>query len=341
MVPEELKKNVALAPYTTFGVGGRAEYFAEAANENELVTLAAFGRERHLPLTILGGGSNVLISDEGVKGLVIKISIAGISYEDLGEVVLITAGAGVVFDELVEETVKQGLWGFENLSSIPGTVGATPVQNVGAYGVEVADLIQSVRVFDKEKNIFLELKNNECDFSYRNSIFKKAEGKNFIVTEVTYKLKKNAKPKLEYKDLSLWFEGKDLPSASEVREAVKKIRSNKFPDWNVIGSAGSFFHAPVVDEEKYGELLQKYPDFPSHKIANNKVKLVHSWFLDNALHLKGERIGSVGTYKDHVLVLVNYGGATEKEIDEFAKMIEEKFYEATGVRLVREVKTIR
>ena len=332
-----IKSNVALASYTTFGIGGKATEFAVARSEDELRALVAYGDERQLPITMLGGGSNVLISDEGINGLVIKNKISGISYETAGEKVLVTAGAGVVWDDLVAETVKKDLWGLENLSAIPGSVGATPIQNVGAYGVEVADLIKAVRVYDKNTKDFLLLSPNDCQFGYRDSIFKHAAGQSYLVTAVTYGLSKTLNPKLHYRDLAERFANDNQPPLTEIRDAVINIRSRKFPSWQEVGTAGSFFKNPIIATEHYTKLQQKYPGLPSWPAGDGQVKVPLGWILDKVLKLRGVKEGRVGCYKDQALVLVNFDNATAEEVDEFAKNIELKVKEATDIDLTREV----
>jgi len=336
-----IQKNIPLAPYTTFNIGGPADYFTVVSSEQDLCGALEWATEQKQPVTILGGGSNVLINDSGVRGLVVKNSIGGVSHEEEGNTVYVTAGAGIVWDELVAETVAEGLWGLENLSLIPGTVGATPVQNVGAYGVEVSNLITKVRVYDLEKEDFSELLPNACMFAYRDSVFKTEKGKRYIVTAVTYALSKVPNPQLEYKDLQKKFgAGKNTSSLTEIREAVISIRTGKFPDWHQKGTAGSFFHSPIISKEKYEELLSIYPGLPAFPVGDMQMKVVLSWFLDKVLHLKGVREEKVGTYERHVLVVVNHGGATARDVDTFAKQIEEKVLKATGIKIKREVRML-
>ena len=197
-----VEKAVALAPLTTLQVGGAAEAYVRVTDEQTLVAAVQYASDNQLPITILGGGSNVLIPDTGVSGLVIHNAMTEYSVEVSGDEVLVTAGAGETLDTLIEKTVAEGWWGLENLSHIPGSVGATPVQNVGAYGVEVADIIASVRVYDVLTNTFVTFSVTDCAFGYRDSLFKQTDGKRYIVTAVTYRLSKTAKPKLQYRDLT-------------------------------------------------------------------------------------------------------------------------------------------
>ena len=333
----KVEQNVPLAPLTTFAIGGAAEFFTAVSSEAELIEALIFARKESLPVTVLGGGSNVLVDDEGVKGLVIKNNIRGIDYADDGKEIVCRVGAGEVFDDLVADTVKKDYWGLENLSRIPGSVGATPIQNVGAYGVEVGDLISEVVTINKlthEKKVF---KNNDCQFKYRDSFFKTTEGKEYVVVSTTFLLSNIAKPKLEYKDLKNYFSNNLSPTIVEVRDAVSKIRSQKFPDWKVLGTAGSFFKNPIVNPRKAAELLEAFPDWPHFQELNGDQKFSLSWFLDNVLGLKGKRHNNVGTYHDHVLVMVNYGGATAEAVTQFATEISDAVFEKTNLTIDWEV----
>jgi len=341
MTKLNILEGVRLAPYTTFGIGGDAEYFAKANSEEELEALIAYGNERSLPITIIGGGSNILVNDDGVKGLVIKNCIPGIEYQSEGELVYATAGAGVEWDELVYDTVKQGYWGLENLSAIPGSVGATPVQNVGAYGVEVSDLIHSVRVYDKSASEFFSLNKEDCKFGYRDSIFKTVVGKRYVIVAVTYVLSSIPAPKLHYKDLQERFLNADkVPTLEEIRMAITDVRSKKFPDWRVVGTAGSFFKNPLVKSGEYLALTEKYFGMPGFKTANGMIKIPLGWILDKVCDLRGYREGSVGTYENQSLVIINHGGADSHEVERFAKKISKKVFDKTNINIEWEVTKI-
>ena len=245
-----IRENVALAPLTTLKVGGAARFFAESETEDDVSEALKFAVQNNLPLFVLGGGSNVLISDEGFNGLVLKISLKGVSAEteDDGNA-LVTARAGEDWDEFVRFSVEKNLQGVECLSGIPGTIGGTPVQNVGAYGQEVSETITRVRVFDRKSKEILRLSNAECRFAYRTSIFNTTDKNRFIVLAVTFALQENGAPKLVYKDLREFF-GARVPTLAETRAAVLQIRRAKSmvidPDDINSRSAGSFFKNPVV-----------------------------------------------------------------------------------------------
>lgn len=332
----EILKSISLAEYTTLQIGGTAEYFCVVKNESELEEAVAYANEHNLKIHVLGGGSNLLVNDDGVSGLVIKNEIIGFESVEKGDLISLTVGAGCLLDETVSKTVTHGWWGMENLSHIPGTVGATPVQNVGAYGVEVRDIIESVRVYSTADNSFKELSAEECQFGYRDSVFKKEEGKNYIVTAVTYKLSLVPKPVVSYKDLKERFTT-DSHDQNAIREAVIEIRSHKFPNWHEVGTAGSFFKNPVIDKEHYKELLTRYPDLPSYPVSEDKVKLPLAYVLDKICNLKGIAKGNVGSYEGQALVLVNHGGATAIEVKEFVSMVVGEVKEKIGVDIEWEV----
>lgn len=333
----EVKKGILLAPYTTFGIGGAAEYFAVASSEEELTLLAKYAREHNLRVSILGEGSNLLVSDSGVKGLVIKNEIKGITHKAENEKVLVTAGAGEGWDAFVLRTVETGWWGLENLSAIPGTVGATPIQNVGAYGVEVGNLIEEVKVYSLREQKFITMNSDECHFGYRDSIFKSEAGKDLIVVSVTYSLSTAPNPQIHYKDLAEYFsDHTNEPSQKEIRNAVILIRSKKFPDWSQLGTAGSFFKNPVISTEHYNELTKQYDGLPGYPAGDGTIKVSLGWILDKVCNLRGARTGQVGTYENQSLVLINYGGATAVDVNAFAESVKEEVFKKTKILIEME-----
>lgn len=335
----EVCQNVSLKELTTFGIGGAAQYFCEVRSIAELVEASAWAKERNLPLKILAGGSNVLIADEGVSGLVVHNQIAGQEVRTDGDTIFLKVGAGVVFDEVVQEAVQERWWGLENLSCIPGSVGATPIQNVGAYGVEVKDVVASVDVYDTETETTGTFKRDECAFAYRDSRFKRAEGKRYVVTHVTYALSTTPRPVLHYRDLATWSADRPTPTLAEIRTAVCAIRAGKFPDWHQLGTAGSFFKNPIVSAEAWQKLALKYPELPGHPASNGAVKVPLGWILEHVLNARGVREGNVGTYEGQALVLVNHGGATAHDVGAFADALAKKVFDATGMHIEREVTT--
>ena len=331
-------ENVSLAPLTTLGVGGEAEFFVGVDTVSKLKCAVLWAKEHDCNITILGGGSNVLIPDKGIPGLVIKNTINEITAEEKKDTVTVVAGAGVVFDELVSHTVQNDWWGLENLSAIPGFVGATPIQNVGAYGVEIKDYVAWVEVLDPQDMSIKKINNNDCRFSYRHSLFKTESGKHYIVTRVAFLLSKTPNPILGYQDLEEWFkEHKAVPTIDKVRAAVMRIRSRKFPDWKTVGTAGSFFKNPIVNKIKYEELKEKYPTIPGYETGEGEVKVPLGWVLDRVLNLRGCKEGSVSTYTEQALVLINHGDASAQEIETFAKNIQKKVLEEVGISIEWEV----
>lgn len=355
-------EHISLRGLTTFKVGGEARYFCEVTTEEELCEAIDFSKKKALSFFILGGGSNILVADEGFPGLVIKMAIKSIFFDEInggksngGERVEVTVGAGQNWDGFVSNCVAAGLYGLENLSGIPGTVGAAPVQNIGAYGVEVKDVIQSVRAFDTQKNAFTELEKNECAFEYRDSIFKKENGR-YIVTAVVFILKKDGAPNILYKDLKEFFAGTvpadadaSAPTLAAVRRAVLAIRARKLPDVTVpdaLGTAGSFFKNPIISSAHYADLKIKYSDMPSFPAptpagaSGSFVKVPLAWILDHVCGYKGSTKGNVGIYANQALVIVNLGAATAQEIKSFAAEITMNVKEKTGIIIEPEVQYI-
>lgn len=332
-----IAQNVLLREYTTLQVGGPAVWFAEIFTEKELDEAIGFAQGKGLPVTALGGGSNVLVSDDGVTGLVLKMNIAPeLVQTEEEDMVLVTAGAGMVFDDLVAWSVQEGLWGLENLSHIPGSVGATPVQNVGAYGVEVKDMITQVRVYDTVARTFVVFTGAECQFGYRDSFFKTPEGRQYIIVSVTYRLSRDPQPKFSYKDLAVLFAGTQAV-LSDIRDAVISIREKKFPDWNTTGTAGSFFKNPIIPRAQFVKLLEQYPEMPHYTVDVTHVKIPLAWILDTVLHMKGKGSHKVGQYHGQALVLINKGEATATEIAEHANSVIAQVKDTTGIGVQWEV----
>jgi len=336
----QIQEHIPLSGYTTLKVGGPAQYLTEVQSVAELREAVRWAHEHTLPLHILGGGSNVLVPDEGVQGLVIRNLITGIEVREVGDMVHLRAGAGEVFDDVVARACAEGWWGLENLSCIPGSVGATPIQNVGAYGVETAELVHTIDVYDTVTDTETTLTPEVCAFGYRDSRFKHDEGKRYVVTHVTYALSKVPAPRLHYRDLAEWQQKRDTEAASalaEIRAAVCAIRSRKFPDWHVVGTAGSFFKNPVISAAEYARLVALYPGLPGHEAGEGMVKVSLGWVLDHVLAVRGVRDGAVGTYEGQALVLVHHGGGSAAEIGAFADGIARRVEDALGITLEREV----
>ncbi len=331
----EIKENISLAPLTTLEIGGPARYFVRAESEEALVEAVEYAAMHTLPLFVLGGGSNILVSDAGFDGLVVQIAIDGIvSEEDFS----FTVGAGEDWDGFVEHAVDHRFAGVECLSGIPGFVGGTPVQNVGAYGQEVAGTIRSVRCLDRTTDSIVVLDNEACKFTYRRSIFNSTERDRYIVLSVAFDLVPNGEPLLVYKDLVEHFQDRK-PSLAEVRQAVLNIRRSKSmvidaEDPNS-RSAGSFFKNPVV-ERSVLEMIQAEFDRVPYFDAGDKVKIPGAWLIENAGLHKGFRLGNAGISSNHTLALVNSGGATAAEIIALKDLIQQRVAERFAIALETE-----
>lgn len=336
---ERISFGVALAPYTTLEIGGSASQFVEAFTESDVVDAIEYARFHGLDIFVLGGGSNILVADSGFDGLVIKISITGreFSSPENGRVT-VKVGAGEVWDDLVAECVARDLAGVECLSGIPGLVGGTPIQNVGAYGQDVSETISSVRCFDSTTNKFIDIGNHDCGFEYRKSIFNTTDKDRFIVTSVEFSLVPGSMPKIAYRDLKEMF-GDDNASLKDVRDAVIRIRSEKSMvirnDDPNRRSAGSFFKNPVLTFEEFADLEQKFPGIPKFP-AENGVKIPAAWLIENAGFAKGHGHGNVGISSKHSLALINAGNATAAELTEFRDFILDTVRNKFGILLVQE-----
>ncbi|MEK7213792.1 MAG: UDP-N-acetylmuramate dehydrogenase [Patescibacteria group bacterium] len=337
----KIQENISLKEFTTFKIGGYARFFCLVKNEDELIEAINFSKKNKLKIFILGGGSNILVSDNGFSGLVIKMEMKGIEYAEDGDNIRVTVRAGEDWDAFVGQTVERGLYGLENLSLIPGTVGASPMQNIGAYGIEVENIIESVYVLDIQKDQYKTFKNSECKFSYRDSIFKK-EPNRFVIISVTFLLNKKGKINYDYKDLQDYFLFKKIekPNLKQIREAIIEIRNRKLPDLKKYGTAGSFFKNVVVSQVKAKELLAKYPEMIIRPANDKKVKIPIAWILDNVCGFRGVKKGNVGTYKNQALVLINYGNAKAEEIINLAQKMVDSVYEKTGIEIETEVEYV-
>jgi len=333
-----LLRDHSLKNLNTFGVDIKAKLFAEVFAEDDLIQLLSDHSVKHERKFVLGGGSNTLFT-KYFDGVIIQISITGINViEDNDQKVIIEAGSGVVWDELVKFCVDKNYFGIENLTLIPGTVGAAPIQNIGAYGQELTDAFVSLNcvvIQNGEKKTFVK---EDCKFSYRTSIFKKDLKDQVIITSVKFEFSKSFKPLITYKALRDYLSEKEIvnPNVNEIREAVAEIRRSKLPDPAKIGNAGSFFKNPEVNSEILEKLKSEFPDIKSFPSENDKIKISAGWLIEKC-GWKGRRIGDVGTSPDHALVICNYGNATGAEILEFAIRIKEEVANKFGILLQEEV----
>ena len=333
----KIQENVELAPLSYMNIGGQGKYLIDIENEEELRKVEEISREESLPVFVLGDGSNTIFSDGFHERVFVRIKTNGIlkTYDSPGGA-NIDVDAGVNWDEFVQWTIKNKLSGIETLSGIPGTVGAAPIQNIGAYGQEVSNVITHIRVYSLEDNEFYEISNEDCNFQYRDSIFKQNLGK-FIITKISFQLSKE-KPKMPtYKNLALHFlskKNKD-PNAKEIRNAVIEVRDSKLPDINEKPNCGSFFGNPIVTISQAKELLEKFPDMPQFPTTDNAVKLQGGWLIEKA-GFKGKEIGDnkkIIISSDSALVLIALPGATWNDLIKAKDTIIEGVGKNFGVRL--------
>ncbi|MGC1448607.1 MAG: UDP-N-acetylmuramate dehydrogenase [Candidatus Sulfotelmatobacter sp.] len=338
-----LQENVSLAPLTTFRLGGPARFFVEATSSAEVQEAVALARSKDLALFVLGGGSNLVVADGGWLGLVLKVAIPGIErHSDEHGKAVFEVGAGESWDRFVSHAVRARCAGVECLSGIPGSVGGTPVQNVGAYGQEVSETIESVQVFDLTDGQVRELCGEACGFTYRSSIFNASERGRFIILRVAYALRPGGEPHLGYADLKQHFEGRETrPNLAETREAVRHIRARKGmlivagdPDGQ---SAGSFFKNPVLSEPQHADLKQRAAakglSVPSYPALEKSRKVSAAWLVEKSGFTRGYGFGHVGISSKHALAIVNRGGATAAEVLALKDQIQHRVEEIWGVRL--------
>jgi UDP-N-acetylmuramate dehydrogenase len=352
---------VPLHTFTTFKLGGTARFFVRVGTVEEMREAVDRAKKGLIEIGtptdifVLGGGSNILVSDTGFNGLVIKNEIMGIEVEKRdGDSVFVTAGAGENWDDFVASMTERGFFGLENLSYIPGTVGAAPVQNIGAYGAEVAQFIHSVDALDIVTGKYVTFSGTECMFEYRDSFFKKNPGK-YSISRVTFALSTTPVTNISYKDLKEFFAAANVSASitpAHIRAAVIEIRKKKLPDWHTIGTAGSFFKNPVISSEKYAELKAQYPELPHYPVAQaHHVKIPLAWVLDNVCGYKAKirttengAPSAIGTYQNQALVIVNdymkIPGATAASVVAFAQEIVDIVKTKTGIDIEPEVQYI-
>ncbi|GAB1463505.1 UDP-N-acetylmuramate dehydrogenase [Pedobacter sp.] len=332
-----IQTNISLKPYNTFAIDCNAKYYAEIKSVAHLKEVFANEVALQRNLLVLGGGSNMLFTKD-YDGLVLKISIKGIEVKEIGDDVLVTAGAGEVWDSLVKFCVAKDYAGIENLTLIPGTVGASPIQNIGAYGVEVKDVFERCTAFEIATGKLKTFNKAECEFAYRESIFKGKLKGQFIITSVTYRLSRIPHIQTHYGAINAELERRGIakPTIADVSEVVAAIRVSKLPDPSTIGNAGSFFKNPIIDQAAFDILLPQFPDVPHYPAANGRIKLAAGWLIE-ACGFKGMVEGNTGTWKNQALVLVNHGGATGQEVYRFSEKIINAVQQKFDVVLEREV----
>jgi len=334
MQTDRLQRNVALHRLNTFGLPACAARFAAIATPAQLTALMALPEWRSWPRFVLGGGSNLVLTGD-FAGLILHVRIAGRQWvaED-AEAWFIRAGAGENWHDFVGWTLACGWPGLENLALIPGTVGAAPIQNIGAYGLEMAERFQQLEAVDLETGEIATFDRAACRFGYRDSVFKREATGRYLVTSVTFRLPKRWQPMTRYAELARELEARNLPqpTAPQIAEAVIAVRSRKLPDPARIGNAGSFFKNPVVDTATFANLAGRYPDLPRYSQPDGAVKLAAGWLIERC-GWKGRSLGAVGVYERQALVLVNHGGARGEEVLRLAQAIQASVRAEFGVEL--------
>lgn len=331
-----LQQSVSLKPYNTFGIDAMCRHFIDLQQRDDVEKWTLLHQQSQAPFFILGGGSNVIFHSP-IEKEVVKVSLKGVEkVNEDADFVWIKAAAGEVWSDFVNFCVVNGWCGLENLTDIPGTVGAAPVQNVGAYGVEAKDVIETVEAIDIATGKWVHFTNADCRFGYRDSVFKHAFKNQFIITSVKFRLDKKPKLQLSYGGIRSLLEQAEIanPTIAEVSRAVRNLRVSKLPDPAVIGSVGSFFKNPIVTHEQYVNLLQYYPDlvvFPQ----NESFKIAAGWLIEQC-GWKGKQLGRVGVYPKQALVLYNLGECTGEEVKQLANAIQQSVKETFGIELESE-----
>ncbi len=341
----KLEEYVDIKEYSTLKVGGKFRYFAKVSSIEDIMIICSIAKKDKNKILILGGGSNVVFSDRILDLIAIKIEIKGFNIiREVSDYLDIKVGAGEIWDKIVEKTVDMNLSGLESLSAIPGTVGASPVQNIGAYGSEVKDTILEVEVFDIDKGTIKNFTNEECKFGYRDSVFKNdAKGK-YIITAVTFRLEKrlekNSKA-LNYPGVLKFFEKKGVsnPDLRQIREAIISIRSEKLPNPKVLPNVGSFFKNPIVLNEVAYKILEEFPNAKFFPLKDDLTKIPAGWLIENA-GLKGESFGNVSVYDKNALVLINTDNATFEDIISARDEIIKKVFDKFGIILEQEPEVV-
>jgi UDP-N-acetylmuramate dehydrogenase len=337
-----IEENISLRPYNTFGIEAKARHFCRISSEDQLIELINTQVYKYVPHLVLGGGSNVLFTKD-YAGLVIKADLKGIHIEEeTDETVVLNVKSGEVWHELVMYCVQRQWGGIENLSLIPGTVGAAPIQNIGAYGVEIKEVIQQVDGIDLITGEHKSFNNDECSFGYRESIFKYQLKENIFISSVTLSLtKKNHRFNTSYGAITDTLKAMNItqPTLKSISDAVIQIRRSKLPDPLVIGNAGSFFKNPTITLNHFENLKKQYPQIPGYHSVNQEVKVPAGWLIEQC-NWKGKRINNIGVHTQQALVLVNYGNGKGEEIFELAMQIVSSVKEKFNITLTPEVNLI-
>ena len=334
----DVMTNISLKQYTTMKLGGEARYMATADSASDVVSLYRNARKENLPIFVLGGGSNVITHDEVFEGIVLLNKIKGFEViSETDETTDVKIGAGEVWDEVVEKAIELGLQGIEAMSGIPGTAGAAPVQNVGAYGQEIADTLISLEAYDSKTDTIVTISADECDFSYRNSIFRDKEKGRYCILNITLRLNK-AEPKPPYyASLQRYIDENDIREVnlSVIRVAVLNIRSEKLPDPAELPSAGSFFKNALVEKWKLEELQKEYSDIPNYAMSDGRYKIPTGWLIDKA-GLRGYRSHGMRVYEKNALVLVNDSATGYDDLAAIREEIVQIVFDKFGIKIEQE-----
>jgi UDP-N-acetylmuramate dehydrogenase len=332
----KILSNISLKNYNTFGIQANAKRFISINSLNELKKIIAVEKE----IFLLGGGSNILLTSN-IDKLVIHLNLKGIVVNDTkDDVVFVTAEAGENWHDFVLWCISQNYGGLENLSLIPGNVGTSPIQNIGAYGVEIKDTFHQLEAMHIETGKIRTFKLEECNFGYRNSVFKNELKGKYIILNVTFKLSKNThKTTTSYGDIAKLLLQIENPTIKDISNAIIKIRKSKLPDPQKIGNSGSFFKNPIIDKKSFNKLQQNYPNIPNYIVSENEIKIPAGWLIEQC-GFKGKRFGDAGVHKKQALVLVNYKNASGQEIYNLAKQIQQKVKETFNINIAMEVNVI-
>lgn len=329
-------QDYSLKAHNTFGIEAKCSRFIEFVTVDEAQAVAKILREADTPYIIIGGGSNLLLTKD-YEGIVVRSDVLGFYLDDDR----LVCGSGEVFDEIVEASLKAGLYGLENLSLIPGDVGASAVQNIGAYGVEAKDFIETIEAVEIATGRVVRIAAEDCGYAYRQSRFKQDWKNRYLITHVTYRLSTVFKPHLDYGNIRAELERKGIqtPIALQLRETIIAIRNAKLPDPKVTGNAGSFFMNPIVSREKYEQLAQQYEGMPHYEVDQDHIKIPAGWMIDQC-GWKGKHLGRAGVHDKQALVLVNLGGATGEEIVALCEAIRADVLSTFGIAIHPEVNIV-
>ncbi|MCS5489568.1 UDP-N-acetylmuramate dehydrogenase [Algoriphagus limi] len=332
-----IQENISLKSYNTFGIDKKARFFTAVESIEDLREALVFANRENIPVIILGGGSNILLTKDQ-DALIIKVDLKGIQVlEENEESVLVEVGAGEVWHEWVQYAINKNWGGLENLSLIPGTVGASPMQNIGAYGVEIRDVFKSLKALNRKTLLLESFSAEQCEFGYRESVFKHKLKDQYVICSVTFRLSKKPNFHTEYGAIKETLKEMNVPEINiqAISQAVVKIRQSKLPDPKVIGNAGSFFKNPTVDLEVYEKIKESYPTVPGYP-QENGIKVPAGWLIEQA-GWKGFKKGQIGVHDKQALVLVNFGEGDGQEIAQLASEIQNSVKEKFGIQLKPEV----